>query len=302
MLIFQLYRYLFSKVVSRRRVFNPAFDIQRLSLPLNNLDPKISLSVIIPTRDKVDLLRACIRSLRDTTDLGEIELIIVDNGSVDDATHAYFAELVAENIRVLSFPGAFNFSAICNFAARESNGNFLCFLNNDALILNSQTLPLLVSRAADPDAGVVGPVILETSFQIQEFGLAFGYKGIAGPLYSKEYIQDKKISALMSCDHQVSAISFSCAVLRKETFSRLGGLDEHFAVGLNDIDFCYRARISGLKNIVVSSALVLHKGYGTRSKMSTFRGAAKAIVEVFNFLVKHPTFRFEDSSLVITNA
>lgn len=298
MLISQLSRYVASKVANGRPEFNPACNIQRLDWPQQHAAPNAKLSVIIPTRDKVSLLKACVDSLREKADFSSIELIIVDNGSVNNETHSYFAELLSQDIRVLRFPGAFNFSAICNLAARESSGDFLCFLNNDALILNSQTLPLLVGRATEPNSGVVGPVVLESQSIIQEFGLAFGFKGIAGSLYSKSDLQDEKISTLLSSDHEVSAISFSCAVVRKKTFESLGGLDENFAVGLNDVDFCYRAKLAGFKNVVVSSARVLHKGYGTRSRMTSLRGAVKAIKEVFKFLAKHPNFKFKDSVLI----
>lgn len=297
MLLFQLCKYLVSRVKGGQREFNSAFDIPKLDLPQTNCNSTTRLSIIIPTRDKVDLLRSSIDALRQTIDLSLIELVIVDNGSVENETHSYLEKLKEQNVRILNFPGKFNFSAICNFAARESTGDFLCFLNNDAQVLTSNTLSSLMGRAAEPESGVVGPVIMETPSIIQEFGLAFGFRGIAGSLYSKAQIQEDGISGVFASDHQVSAISFSCAVIKRQTFESLGGLDEDFAVGLNDVDFCYRAKKAGLKNFVVSSALVLHKGYGTRSKMSTLRGGLRAIQEILLFLTKHPEFSFKDSSV-----
>lgn len=293
MLLFQLCRYLVSRVGGGQREFSSAISVPKLDLIQENGSSKISLSVIIPTRDKVDLLRSCVAALRDTIEFSSIELIIVDNDSVQNDTHSYLEKLKEQNVRILSFPGTFNFSAICNFAARESSSDFLCFLNNDALVLTSDTLLSLVARASEPNSGVVGPVIMETPIRIQEFGLAFGLRGIAGAMYSHAELKHHTISTLMSSDHQVSAVSFSCAVVRRKTYEILGGLDEDFAVGLNDVDFCYRSKKAGFKNFVVSSAYVLHKGYGTRSKMFTLRGGFKALKEILHFLKKHPEFDFK---------
>lgn len=294
MLLFQICRYLISRLGGGQREFISEFDISKHDRSPANPRSNTKLSVIIPTRDKVDLLRSCIDALRETADFSSIELIVVDNGSDEEETHSYFAILNEQGVRTLSYPGEFNFSAICNFAARESSGDFLCFLNNDALVITSDSLMNLVERATDHNSGVVGPVIMETPTRIQEFGLAFGFRGIAGALYSNKEIQSDMISPLLSSDHQVSAISFSCAVVKRSTFEALGGLDENFAVGLNDVDFSYRAKKAGLKNFVVSSAFVLHKGYGTRSKMFTFSGGLKAIQEILVFLKKHPEFTFHE--------
>jgi GT2 family glycosyltransferase len=252
------------------------------------------VTIVIPSRDKVELLSNCIESIRQNTLYGNYEILVVDNDSVEPKTAEYFRKLMGIGAQVLHFPGAFNFAAICNAAAEKATGEILCFLNNDAEIYQTDWLDWLVGKALEPLSGVVGPILMETTEVISDGGIALGQNGVAGMMLKKSSILDAKLKKVLSADHPVSAISFACAVVSREKFLRLGGMDASFAVGLNDVDFGIRAGSVGLRNYLVTNSLVLHSGYGSRKKMSSFRGALKAFVEVLHFFKKYPEFNFRD--------
>jgi GT2 family glycosyltransferase len=242
----------------------------------------------------VDLLRNCIESVREHTLYENYEILVVDNGSVESQTLVYLRELKQNGMPSLDFPGDFNFAAICNYAAQRASGQVLCFLNNDALIFQPEWLDWLVSKSLEVNVGVVGPVLLETEDLISEAGIGLGHRGIAGTIFRGRRFSDPYISEALTWDHPVSAISFACAVVTKEKYLNLGGLDEGFAVGLNDVDFGMKASSLSLTNYLVSSSRVRHSGYGSRRRMSDFSGGFKAIKEILSFLRKYPRFRFED--------
>lgn len=294
MLIFQLVRYALLRFSNYRWVFSTASPTEPLKIASKTAEVLPSVSIVVPTRDKVHLLRNCIESIRGTTEYSNYEIVIIDNDSAEPETLEYLNLVESQGLTVLKFPGKFNFSKICNHAASRVNSDFLCFLNNDAEVVAPLWLGGLVSSAVAEDVCVSGPIILKNSRTTQEIGLAFGVEGIAGRIYSGISIHDDIARNELRFDHFVSAVSFACALVSRDKYLRLGGMDENLAVGLNDVDFCYRAMQNGFKNKIVSSALIIHKGYGTRPTMRTIQGSFKAAREVVLFLRKHKEFKFKD--------
>src|SRR4029077_21186755 len=124
--------------------------------------PEPLVSVIIPTRDRIDLLAKCVDGVLHRTDYHNLALLIVDNGSSDPATPAFFDRLEQEEhqVRILHRPGPFNYSALNNAAAREAHGDVLLLLNNDIDVIESDWLRELVSQAIRPDVGIAGAKLL----------------------------------------------------------------------------------------------------------------------------------------------
>ena len=294
MLIFQLVRYALLRFSKYKWVFSSASPTEPLKSAFNTPELLPSVSIVVPTRDKVHLLKNCIESIRRTTEYTNYEIVIVDNDSAESETLEYLNLVANQGVTVLKFPGTFNFSKICNHAASRVNSDFLCFLNNDAEVVAPLWLRGLVSSAVAEDVCVTGPIILKNSETVQEIGLAFGVVGITGQIHSGISIHDGIARNELRFDHFVSAVSFACALVGRDKYWRLGGMDENLAVGLNDVDFCYRAVQNGFKNKIVSSSLIIHKGYGTRPTMRTIRGGLKAAREVVLFLRKHREFKFKD--------
>jgi GT2 family glycosyltransferase len=248
-----------------------------------NFEPKVS--IIIPTRDKPKLLRACIESVRENTNYSNYELLIVDNSSIEPETKDLLAQYESEGVSILKYPEAFNYSAICNFAATKATGDYLCFLNNDTEVISKNWLSSMVEHASISSAGLVGAVLSYPNGSIQHTGIALGYTGIAGHPHRGE---SKQECVPESC-FQVSAVTFACAVISKSKFLEIGGLDEKFPSGFNDVDISIRSSNHNYNNIVCVKAELIHREAQTRPKSLSLAGFSRAVTDVVGILRKHRT-------------
>ena len=247
-----------------------------------NLEPKVS--IIIPTRDKPKLLRACIESIRENTNYSNYEILIVDNLSIESETKELLAQYESEGVSILNYPGVFNYSAICNFAATKATGNYLCFLNNDTEVISTNWLQSMVEHASTSSSGLVGAVLSYPNGSVQHTGIALGYTGIAGHPYRGE---SKNDCVPESC-FQVSAVTFACAMIAARKFWEIGALDENFPSGFNDVDISIRSSNHNYKNIVCVKAELIHREAQTRPKSLSMRGFRQALNDVIAILLKHP--------------
>lgn len=281
MLVLEVFRYLKRRADKRPfRLFNfvsmEGNHGQRLD------EPKVS--IIIPTRDKYDLLRACIESIMTKTTYGNYEIVVINNGSIETPTIEYLELLRSTGITVLDYPYAFNYSKITNFGSDKSESDYLCFLNNDTEVMEPNWLGLLMDHAVQPDVGVVGSKLLYPDGSIQHFGVALGYTGAAGhPLAGEVPDGTTSISYANSCI-EVSAVTFACAVTSRLNFKLANGLDSGFKVGLNDIDFALRLKNIGKRNVVCGQSCLIHHESKSRRSTSSLVGGARATLEVFRFL------------------
>jgi O-antigen biosynthesis protein len=246
-----------------------------------SLEPKVS--IIIPTRDKPKLLRACIESIRENTSYLNYELLIVDNSSIEPETKDLLAQFESEGVSILKYPGVFNYSAICNFAATKANSDYLCFLNNDTEVISKNWLSCMVEHASVSSAGLVGAVLSYPNGSIQHTGIALGYTGIAGHPYRGE---SKKECVPESC-FQVSAVTFACAMIATRKFWEIGALDESFPSGFNDVDISIRSSNHDYKNLVCVKADLIHREAQTRPKSLSLKGFLRAVNDVLAILRKH---------------
>jgi GT2 family glycosyltransferase len=242
------------------------------------------VSILIPTRDKPEILRACINSIMEKTMHSNLEVIIIDNDSVQEDTKSLLFRLENYGIRILKFSGGFNYSSMCNFAARQATGEFLCFLNNDTEAIEPEWLQSMVEHASQPEIGIVGSVLLYPDGSLQHMGVALGHNFIAGHPYRGK---SPKAFTPQEC-FQVSAVTFACAVISKTKFESLGGLDENLPSGFNDVDISLRAENSDLKNILCVRSVLTHHESQTRVKTRSVRGIGRAFVDAIIFLNKHP--------------
>jgi GT2 family glycosyltransferase len=248
------------------------------------------VSVIIPTRDKPDLLASCIQSLRGKTKYSNIELIIIDNDSVLPETRVLLEELRTQGATVLDYKGTFNYSAICNFATEHATGEYLCFLNNDTETLSPEWLSSMVDHAVQPDTGIVGSVLLYPDGSIQHMGIALGYNFVAGHP-SRGEAAHKNIPD--GC-YQVSAVTFAAAVISKRKFNLIGRLDDSLPSGFNDVDISIRARALGFRNIVCVHSTLTHHESQTRLRARSIKGVIRVIFDSLAFLKKHPAYLSDD--------
>ncbi len=227
-----------------------------------------SVSIIIPTRDRVDLLRPCLESLY-KTHYESLEIIIVDNDSQEEDAVAFLTETAKRpNTRVISYPGLFNYAAINNFAVREATGEYVCFLNNDTEAFDPAWLQEMASLLASrEEVGCVGAKLLWPNGLVQHAGVLVGTHQLASHI-GNQWTADEP--GYLQCNQivcQRSAVTAACLLTPKALFEELGGFDAHrFPVAFNDVDYCLRVRKAGKKILWTPFATLLHRESASRGK------------------------------------
>ncbi len=230
-------------------------------------DPPPLVTVIMPTRDRADLLAVSAWGVLRATDYPAIELIIVDNASADPAALALLAELDADpRVRVLPFSGAFNFSAMNNAAARCARGQVLVLLNNDVELTDPAWLRALVVHAVRPDVGAVGARLLYRDGSLQHGGMVLGPEGRATHVLRGAPRDAPGYLGQLAVTRDLSAVTAACLAIRAGTWVRIGGMEERLPVAWNDVDLCQRVRAAGLRVLWTPHAVLMHLEGETRGE------------------------------------
>jgi GT2 family glycosyltransferase len=223
------------------------------------------VSILIPTRNQVELLKRCLTSLIDGTGYSNCEILVLDNGSDERDAVAYLNELKALNsqrLRVLDCAGPFNFSAINNRGASEATGDYLVLLNNDTAVLHEEWLEEMLGIAQQPDVGAVGAKLFYPDGKIQHAGVVLGMNDTPAdhPFIGQKADADGYFGRA-KLTQEFSAVNAACMLVRRALYLDLGGLDEtRFQVSFNDVDFCQRLSKHGYRNVFTPHARLLHEG------------------------------------------
>jgi GT2 family glycosyltransferase len=238
--------------------------------------PAPIVSLIIPTRDRADLLEVCVRSIMARTNHNALEILIVDNGSAEDRTHQLFSELGCKpGIRILPSPGEFNYSALNNLAAREAKGTILGLLNNDVEVLHADWLEEMVSLAVRPQVGCVGAKLLYPDGRVQHAGVYLGVGNLAAHAYRFAPANMRGQLNRMATVQNVSAVTAACLLIRKSLFEEVGGLDEQLKVALSDVDLCLKVKAAGYLNLWTPFAELVHHESPSRGHDTTVAKAKR---------------------------
>lgn len=239
--------------------YNEEVAVNTIQWPVES-EPLVSL--IIPTKNGKALVQACIESILEKTIYQNYEILLIDNGSDEKESIDYFAELDKHaKIRVLHYPGEFNYSAINNFGVQHacSNSAVIGLVNNDIEVINPYWLTSMVGHAMRKDVGCVGAKLLYSDGRIQHAGVVLGYGGGAGhahkyfPRYHPGYM--KRLIATQN----YSAVTAACLLVKKSLFTEVGGLNEQdLTVAFNDVDFCLRVKETGVRNVYCAEAELYH--------------------------------------------
>lgn len=217
-----------------------------------------SLSVIIPTRNRVDLLHTCIAGLRATRYPG-IEIIVADNDSDEPGTLAYLCTLADEGVTVLHQPGPFNYSMINNNAVAVARGELICLLNNDIEVLSPDWLMIMATQALRPEVGAVGAQLIYPDGRIQHAGVVVGVGNAAGHAHRFLRPEADGYFRRHALPQYVSAVTAACLVVRRDRFLDVGGLDaKNFAVAFNDVDLCLKLNQRGWQSFYEPRAVLVH--------------------------------------------
>ncbi|MEL6060862.1 MULTISPECIES: glycosyltransferase [unclassified Methylobacterium] len=229
-------------------------------------DPPPLASLIVPTRDRLDLLRPCLESLRRCTDWPSIEILVCDNDSREPETLAYLIDLEREGRgHVVPCPGPFNFAAMNNAAAARARGRLLVFVNNDVEAFRPDWLTLMARQALRPDVGAVGAKLLDGAGRIQHGGIVLGTGGLVTHGHRHFPGDAPGYRAALRVTHAVSAVTAACLVVEAEKFRAVGGFDDAaFAVDFNDVDLCLRLNAAGYRTLLVPEAVLYHREAASR--------------------------------------
>lgn len=254
----------------------------RAHWPLPLTLPRVSL--IVPTRDQVGLLRTCIEGLLDT-DYPHLEIIVVDNQSTDPQTLEYLRYLPTQGVKVLPHPHPFNYSAINNRAVEHASGEIIGLVNNDIEIIEAGWLKEMVSQLLRDKVGAVGAKLLWPNRMVQHGGVVVGINGLAAHTGNHLEEHDAGYLATNQLTRRQSAVTAACLLMRKSVFEELGGLDEKaFPVAFNDVDLCLRIQQSGLNLIWTAFAKLIHAESASRGKDQTSEKRARALREQQGFI------------------
>jgi len=213
------------------------------------------------------VLATCIRSIRSLTRYPDYEIIIVDNGSVQDATRRLFKEFAADPaIRILSRPEPFNFSRLNNAAARAATGAILGLINNDIEVTHAAWLDEMVALAIRPETGCVGAKLMYPDGRLQHAGVVIGLGGVAGHAHRFARADDPGYLGRLRSVHEVGAVTAACLVIRREVYDAVGGLDEELTVAFNDVDFCLKVHAAGYLNLWTPFAALIHHESASRGR------------------------------------
>jgi O-antigen biosynthesis protein len=223
-------------------------------------DPAPRVSIIIPFRDKVQLLKQCVDSVLEKTDYPNYEIILVNNDSVEPEMLAYLNKMREhENIRILDYPHPFNYSAINNFAVRETDSPYILLLNNDTEVISREWLSAMMEHAQRDEIGAVGALLLFENGMVQHAGVVLGIGGVAGHAFKYLNPETPGYFSQLRIVRNVSAVTGACLLTRREIFTAVGGLDEkNLAVAFNDVDLCLRIHSAGYRIVYTPYARLYH--------------------------------------------
>ncbi len=230
-------------------------------------EPAPLVSIIIPTKDGVDLLNTCIKSILEVSTYDNYEIVILNNNSVKKETFDWFTKIqeLHCNIRVVEANYKFNWSKLNNHGIKESNGNVFIFLNNDIEIITGDWIERLAGRAIQPLVGTVGALLLFEDGTIQHAGVVVGMNGWADHVYREGgalHMHSPFISPMVA--RNVLASTGACLAISRKTIEEIGGFDECFLICGSDVEISIRAYEHGYRNIFDANTKLTHFESKTR--------------------------------------
>jgi len=225
------------------------------------------VSIVIPTRDRLELLEPCIESIYASVGDVPFEVIVVDNDSRAPDTLRWLAAAPKRyaDLHVVVAPYAFNWSKLCNQGAAEARGNCLVFLNNDVEVISERWLDRLATQALRPDVGAVGPMLLYPDGRIQHAGVVIGLGGFADHVYAgcepSTTVEHRFVHPAVR--RNVAAVTGACLVIAREKFERLGGFNEDLKI-CGDVALCVQLLRRKLLNVYCPDVRLYHHESATR--------------------------------------
>ena len=254
-------------------------------------------SVVIPSRDRLDLIARACRGVLHETAYPLIEVIIVDNGSTDPAVLALYEDLRRDpRVKILLDPRPFNFAAMVNAGVAAASGTVVVLLNNDVAVLEPAWLEAMVRQACRPEVGAVGAKLLYADGTLQHAGVVVGLGGRAGHILRRRPGDTPGHLGRLRVAHEVSAVTAACLAVMRDKYLAVDGFDaQAFPVDFNDVDFCLRLAAAGWKTVWTPAATLAHlesvsRGPSVGAERARFEAEAARFSERWRTVIRHDPF------------
>ncbi|MGB8341010.1 MAG: glycosyltransferase family 2 protein [Chthoniobacterales bacterium] len=245
------------------------------------------ISIIIATRDRIDLLARCIASVQAKTSYENYEIVLVDNDSQSEEARDFFRNFPH---RLLHYEGPFNYSAINNFAVEHTEAPWLLFLNNDTEVISSGWLTAMAEHVQRPEVGAVGARLLFRDETIQHAGVVLGVRGMVKHAFYRFPAESPGVCRQLQVTRNYSAVTAACLLTRRVVFQEVGGFDEeHLPVIFNDVDLCLKMRQAGYFIVYTPFAKLYHDQSASR-RASVEPSEAAVLRERWPEMVAHDPF------------
>ena len=240
--------------ISSTRAFETIFKI---SYEIKG-DPKIS--IVIPNKDHLNDLSRCIDSIVERSTYDNYEIIVVENNSGTEEIFEYYKKIESDKIKIVKYDGEFNYSKVCNLGVSMADGEYILLLNNDTQVITVNWMEELLMYAQREDVGAVGAKLYYENKTIQHAGVVIGLGAhrTAGHTHYGQSRENLGYMGRLCYAQDVTAVTGACLLVKKELYEKVGGLDESFAVSLNDVDLCLKLRHLGLLNVFTPFAELYH--------------------------------------------
>ena len=242
------------KALVRENLETNRYDIEYI------LDKEPKISIIIPTKDKSDVLDTCLKSIYEKTNYKNYEIIVIDNNSEEDSTFELLKKYENEhkNFKSYRYECPFNYSYLNNEGVKKATGEYIVLLNNDTEVITPDWLKLMVGYASQKHVGCVGAKLLYPNRTIQHAGVIIGLGGIGTHAYVTVKEDEVGYFARLKSVYDWSCVTAACLMISKEKFELVNGLEEKLTVAYNDVDFNLKMLEEGLYNVVLPQVKLFH--------------------------------------------
>jgi GT2 family glycosyltransferase len=256
-----------------------------------------SVTIVIPTKIRLDLLALCLNGLAKQTDYPrKLEVVIVDNGAEPQELEALIAKNLASlDIRIIDRSGPFNFSYLVNQGVAQAQGEIVVLLNDDVVPISPTWLKRMVDSAMDERVGAVGVRLLNKDGTIQHAGVALGLCGLCGHMWRGLSDADAQNYPSILAPSRRSAVTGACLAVRRSLYHEAGGFDEaDLQVTLNDIDFCLRLNGMGYQTLYRGDAVLIHDESSSRGADIDIAKLKRRAAEIETFQTRWNTHDVQD--------
>ncbi|HLK46381.1 MAG TPA: glycosyltransferase, partial [Acidimicrobiales bacterium] len=222
--------------------------------------PAPSIAIVIPTRDRLDLLRACVDSVRERTTYASYSIVILDNDSKEEETLRWMKE---SGLAIVPCPGPFNYASIVNRGVQGVEADYVVTLNNDTTIATPDWLERMVGLCSLDSVGSVGVKLRYPDGRLQHEGVGI----IPMPVHLSRDVNYPEVDRWLTSTRDAAAVTGACQMVRMQAWRELGGLDPAFDVGYNDIDFGIRLTQAGWRVVYTPEVVVGHRESASRGNV-----------------------------------